>query len=125
MRHRILTIVLVTAMPLAAVSEERAAALAPEMRWVGKDSVSFEAAGGLGGQKWGHTSASIDEASGYYRFNVFQGTPAFGAAPNPTSANYGKGSQPTYVRFELRRGALQRARDWVDAHSRNDIEQIL
>ena len=75
---------------------------------MGKDSVPFETAGGLGSQSWGHTSAYIDEASGYYRFNVFQGTPAFGVAPNPTSADYGDGSQPTDVRFELRRGALQR-----------------
>lgn len=69
-----------------------------------RDPSAFERSGGLAphGGLW--SAADVDQPGCDYRFQIWQGTPPFGAPERPTLADYGHGFKPTYLRFEVRSG---------------------
>jgi hypothetical protein len=105
--------------------------LAPGMSLVGtgRQTLPFEVAGDLSSAgDPGYDSAAWipsrftpiaapdpdENNTGWYRRNVFQGTPPWGRAYSPTVCDMGKGDKETYVRVELRHGAAQVLKSTID-----------
>lgn len=69
-----------------------------------RDPTAFEQSGGLAPKGGLWSAAGVDLPGCDYRFQIWQGTPPFGSPEQPTLADYGQGSKPTYLRFEVRSG---------------------